>query len=149
MLVEQDDALYFQKGEEITLMSWGNVIITEIKKSDHGVITGLQADLHLEGDVSKTKKVHWLAATGTTQVEAQLWEFDYLLTKDSLGKTDDLDQFLNPSTAILTNAVLGDDCRGLANGDIIQLERKGYFRVDKAPGGGPDHKAVLFKIPTK
>lgn len=40
------------------------------------------------------------------------------------------------------------DCKKLAEGSIIQLEGKGYYRVDKATGCGPEGRMVLFKIPT-
>ena len=145
--IEQADAVSFQIGEEITLMSWGNAIVQEVTKSDSPV-TGLQLQLYLDGDASKTdKKVHWVAV-GDKMHSARLWEFDHLLTKDSLGKTDILDNFLNPVTATSKDAKVGQDFGGLAEGDIVQVERKGYFRVDQSVGQGPDGKAVLFKIPT-
>lgn len=148
VFVEQADARTIQEGEEITLMGWGNVIIKGILQSANGAIERLEAERNLGGDFSKTKKVHWLAAEGAQNSATQLWEFDYLLTKDSLTKTDDLAQCLNPVTATMVDALVGVDCEGLVEGDIIQLERKGYFRVDKAIGKGPDGKAVMFKIPT-
>lgn len=32
-------------------------------------------------------------------------------------------------------------------GEVIQLERKGFFRCDVAYGGSPDQPAVLFLVP--
>ncbi|TQV95455.1 glutamyl-tRNA synthetase [Cordyceps javanica] len=148
VLVELADAATLQDGEEVTLMGWGNVIVKRISKSADGGIECLEVKLNPGGDFSKTKKIHWLAAEGTQNSPAQLWEFDNLLTKDSLTKTDEFAKFLNPVTATMVDALVGADCEGLVEGDIIQLERKGYFRVDKAIGKGPDGKAVMFKIPT-
>ena len=37
--------------------------------------------------------------------------------------------------------------RVVGAGDVIQLERKGFFRCDQAYGGSPDKPAVLFFIP--
>lgn len=147
VLIEQADAVSLTQGEQITLMGWGNVVVEKIPNSSTSIIS-LDASLNLDGDVSKTKKIHWLAAEGTKHYPAQLWDFDYLLAKDSLGKEDELEKCLNPVTATMVDAVVGEDSKSLAEGDIIQLERKGYFRVDKAIGNGPDGKLVLFKIPT-
>ena len=55
----------------------------------------------------------------------------------------------NPDTPALCDAAL----RGLNQGAVIQLERKGFFRVDSpfisgaACGGGADRPAMLFSIP--
>ncbi|KID73162.1 glutamyl-tRNA synthetase, partial [Metarhizium brunneum ARSEF 3297] len=50
--------------------------------------------------------------------------------------------------ATIPDAWVGSAFNELTEGDIIELERKGYFRVDKGIGQGPGGKAVLFKIPT-
>jgi glutamyl-tRNA synthetase len=43
---------------------------------------------------------------------------------------------------------IGDAClRTLVAGNVIQFERKGFFRVDKAYGGSPDKPIVLIAIP--
>ncbi|KJK78036.1 hypothetical protein H634G_06619 [Metarhizium anisopliae BRIP 53293] len=147
--IEQADAAAFQQGEEITLMSWGNALVRQVTRSDDQAVTGLHLELHLDGDASKTdKKVHWLAAHGAEIARTELWEFDYLLTKDSLVKGDKLDHYLNPVTSWLTDILVGSEFGQLLEGDIIQIERKGYFRMDKSIGQGPSSKAVLFKIPT-
>ncbi|OAQ98520.1 hypothetical protein LLEC1_02690 [Akanthomyces lecanii] len=147
--IDQDDAALLHKDEEMTLMGWGNVFARHITRSDDGAVTALQCELHLAGNVSKTdKKIHWLAAHGGDLGQAELWEFDHLLLKDKLEKTDKLDMFLNPVTSKMEQSMVDGDCAELAEGAIIQLERKGYFRVDKATGQGPEGKMVLFKIPT-
>ncbi|KAH0597133.1 hypothetical protein MHUMG1_05443 [Metarhizium humberi] len=110
--------------------------------------TMLQLEFYPEGNAGKTeKKIHWLAFQGEEFIGAELWDFDYLLSKDSLANEDDLDKYLNPVTATMTDAWVGSAFNELIEGDIIQLERKGYFRVDKGIVQGPGGKAVLFKIP--
>ncbi|KAK4243113.1 tRNA synthetases class I, catalytic domain-containing protein [Corynascus novoguineensis] len=148
VLIDQADASSFALNEEITLMNWGNAIVRDIAR-DGTTVTGLQLELNLKGDFRKTeKKVTWLAKDGSSLVDAELWDFDYLLTKDTLGKDDELDNFLATNTATLTEALCDANLATVGQNSIIQLERKGYFRVDKAAGQGPHCKVVLFKIPT-
>merc|ERR1711900_101260 len=102
-------------GEEITLMGWGNAFVRKINGSSP--ITDIELELHLEGDFKKTeKKVTWLSADGHELIPAEVWEFDHLFTKDKLEEDD-----------------------------IIQLERKGFYRVDKPAAAGKP--VVLFGIP--
>lgn len=149
--IDQVDTATFGQDEEITLMSWGNALVQQIVKPDSGV-SEIHCELHLESNVSKTdKKVHWLPAAGADVgdlPQAELWTFDYLLLRDSLEKTNQLEDYLNPNTSTTLDAMLDLNCTELCQGPIIQLERKGYYRVDKAVGQGPGGKAVLFKIPT-
>lgn len=143
--VDQADAKAFKQDEEITAMSWGNVIIREITGSDP--VTAIKAELNLKGDFKTTeKKVTWLSAKGTKVVEAELWDFDYLLTKDKLEEDDNLEDFLNPNTAWMEKAWCDEGTAQLKKDDIIQLERRGFYRVDKSLNEGD--KLVLFAIPT-
>lgn len=147
--LDQADVALFKENEEITIMAWGNAFVRRITKSDEGIVTELVIELYLEGNASKTdKKVHWLATQGSNLIQAELWDFDDLLTKDTLEKGDDLERFLNPVTSTVTNTILDSNSAKLSQGDVIQLERKGYFRVDKPVNEGPAGKVVLFKIPT-
>ncbi|KAH8159171.1 hypothetical protein CIB48_g9070 [Xylaria polymorpha] len=146
-LLDQEDARSFGDGEEITLMQWGNAYVRDVAGSDP--ITSLTCELHLQGDVRSTsKKVTWLSTQGQKLIDAELWEFDYLLTKDKLEEDDDLDAFLNPTTAKMEEAFCDEGVTNLKADDIIQLERRGYYRVDKAYGDGDEKKIVLFLIPT-
>ncbi|KAI5456729.1 tRNA synthetases class I, catalytic domain-containing protein [Mariannaea sp. PMI_226] len=148
LIIDQNDVAIFNQDEEITLMSWGNAIVRGLDKSV-SPIKELQLELHLAGDFKTTsKKVTWLASDKENLVEAELWEFGYLITKDVLEKDDNLDDFLASDTATMTEAFVDANIAQLKEGDFLQLERKGYFRVDKALGHGPEGRAVLFKVPT-
>ncbi|XP_008658555.1 glutamyl-tRNA synthetase, cytoplasmic isoform X1 [Zea mays] len=121
------DAAAISKGEEVTLMDWGNAIVKEIKV-ESGVITELVGELHLEGSVKTTKlKITWLADIEEL-VPLSLVEFDYLISKKKLEEDDDFLENLNPCTR-RENPALGDaNMMNLKRGEIIQLERKGYYR---------------------
>ncbi|KAK9473235.1 glutamyl-tRNA synthetase [Dipodascopsis tothii] len=144
ILVEQEDAQTFKEGEEITLMDWGNAIIKTIAK-EGDIVTGITADLHLDGDFRKTeKKVTWLAATPDA-VPVDLVDFDYLITKDKLEEDDNFADFITPTTEFHTAAFGDVNVRDMKVGDVIQFERKGYYRLDSV--ATETEPAVFFTIP--
>ncbi|KAL8988846.1 MAG: hypothetical protein Q9177_002139 [Variospora cf. flavescens] len=151
ILIDQADAQAFEQDEEITLMNWGNAIVRSISHSlnpiHRSLVTSLELELHLQGDVKKTKqKITWLAKSGQEPIPVELVDFDYLITKDKLEEDDNVDDFLNPKTEFRTEAVADGNVAELKENDVIQFERKGYFRVDRAFKHG--EKAVMFCIPT-
>ncbi|KAJ5223744.1 Glutamyl-tRNA synthetase class Ib archaeal/eukaryotic cytosolic [Penicillium chermesinum] len=149
IILEQEDAKLFKQDEEITLMNWGNAIVRKISTDAEGNVTGLELELHLAGDVKKTeKKVTWLsdAKEGPQLVPVELVDFDYLLKKDSLEEDDKLEDFLNYNTEFRDSALADANVAELKVGDIIQFDRKGFYRVDQAAAAGVP--AVLFNIPT-
>jgi glutamyl-tRNA synthetase len=148
LIIDQADAKSFKDGEEITLMQWGNAIVRAIASGDP--ITSITCELNLKGDVKTTdKKITWLSTQGQNVVRAELWDFDYLITKDKLEEEDELEKFLNPNTATMEEAWCDEGVKELKKDDIIQLERRGYYRVDSGIGEGEDKsKAILFAIPT-
>ncbi|GMG15026.1 unnamed protein product [Aspergillus oryzae var. brunneus] len=147
ILFDQEDAKSFKQDEEITLMNWGNAIVRQIVTDpSSGVVKELELDLHLEGDFKKTeKKVTWLS-TDQNLVPVELVDFDYLLNKDTLQEDDALEDVLNRNTEFREDATADCNVAELKEGDIIQFERKGFYRVDKAYA--PGQPAVLFYIPT-
>ena len=150
ILMEQEDAKSFGDDEEITLMNWGNAIVRSKSKSINplhlGDITELELELHLQGDVKTTeKKVTWLS-NDQELIPVTLYDFDFLLSKDKLEEDDDWEKFLTPQTEFKTEALADCNVAEVKEGDIIQFERKGYFRCDK-----PflhNEPAVFFNIPT-
>ncbi|KAK4656704.1 hypothetical protein QC762_206610 [Podospora pseudocomata] len=150
ILLDQADAKSFKEGEEITLMAWGNAFVRNIAEGDP--ITSLTCELNVaKGDVKTTeKKVTWLASSQTL-VPAELWDFDYLITKDTLQEEDNMEDFLNPTTSTMEEAFCDEATAQLKKNDIIQLERRGYYRVDKGLDDwkeGEEKRLVLFNIPT-
>ena len=150
ILIDQADAASFTQGEEITLMNWGNAFVTSITSSDSTTshISSIDLTLHLTGDFKKTqKKITWLEPATQSLVPVDLVDFDYLITKDKLEEEDDVKDFVNPKTEWRFAAWADEGVWDVKVGDVVQFERKGYFRLDKAADkqGG---KAVFFAIPT-
>jgi len=151
ILIDQTDAQAFQQGEEITLMNWGNAIVREITHSGNPLhlnqVTALELDLNLKGDVKTTKqKITWLATEAQELIPVELVGFDYLITKDKIEEDDNVDDFLNEHTEFRTEALADCNVVELKEDDVIQFERKGYYRVDRAFKHGK--AAVFFNIPT-
>lgn len=150
ILIDQADAQAFEQDEEITLMNWGNAYVRKISQSLNPLnrhVTSLELELHLQGDVKKTKqKITWLSTQGQELIPVELVEFDFLITKEKLEEDDHLEDFLNEHTEFRTDALADGNVTELKENDIVQIERKGYFRVDRAFLHGKP--AVLFNIPT-
>lgn len=144
--LEQVDAQAVAEGEEVTLMDWGNCFIRKIVKSADGTVTALEGELNPTGDFKKTKlKLTWLADIPDV-VDLQLQDFGYLITKPKPEEEDEFENLVNPNTKFESSAVGDANMRTLQKGDIIQLERKGYFIVD-APLLRPGKPIVLLSIP--
>ena len=151
ILIDQADAQGFQQDEQITLMNWGNAFVRKISHSLNPLhlnqVTALELDLNLSGDVKTTKqKITWLATEGQELIPVELVDFDYLITKDKIEEDDSIDDFLNERTEFRKEALADQNVEDLKEDDIIQFERKGYFRVDRAFKHGKP--AILFNIPT-
>ncbi|KAJ1965165.1 glutamate--tRNA ligase [Dipsacomyces acuminosporus] len=149
LFIDQADALSFEKGEEITLMDWGNAFVEEIQKSNEGIVTGLTLRLHLEGDVKATKKkITWLGQDPEVHpVEALLVDYDYLITKKKLEEDDSVEDVLTPITMFAEPAIVDANVAQLAKGDIVQLERRGYYIVDKVASESDLGLVTLISIP--
>lgn len=146
ILIEQEDAKSFTEDEEITLMNWGNAIVRKIHAKKKKAVTSLELDLYLQGDFKKIKKkITWLTQEQDL-VPVHLLDFDYLTTKDKLEKLDNVKDYLTPQTEFRTEVLADCNVATLATGDVIQFERRGYFRVDRQMLDG--EPAVMFEIPT-
>ncbi|KAH7416420.1 hypothetical protein KP509_14G090700 [Ceratopteris richardii] len=144
--LEAADAAVVAEGEEVTLMDWGNAVVERVQKDDNGKVVGLEGRLHLEGSVKTTKlKLTWLADFSEL-VNLSLVELDYLITKKKLEEEDDFMSVLNPTTRLEIEAFGDANMRNLKRGEIIQLERKGYYICD-LPYIRASKPIVLLAIP--
>ncbi|GAB2292316.1 hypothetical protein Dimus_026564 [Dionaea muscipula] len=144
--IDHGDAEAISADEEVTFMDWGNAIIKKIEKDEAGNVTHLTGVLHLEGSVKATKlKLTWLPESDEL-IKLSLVEFDYLITKKKLEEDEDFVDVLNPCTRKETLAFGDSNMRNLQHGEILQLERKGYFRCD-VPFFRSSKPVILFAIP--
>eukprot|EP00741_Cyanophora_paradoxa_P025388 tig00000378_g24507.t1 len=132
VLLDPEDAGAVKEGEEVTLMDWGNAFVDKIERDAAGKVVRLSGRLHLEGDFKKTeKKLTWLANTPAGDlVPVKLQDFDFLITKKKIEEEDNFEDFLNPKSVAESEAVGMPDLRNVQKGEIIQLERKGFFICD-------------------
>ncbi|XP_045040367.2 bifunctional glutamate/proline--tRNA ligase isoform X3 [Desmodus rotundus] len=154
VFVEGADAETFSEGETVTFINWGNINITKIHKDSNGKIVSLDAKLNLENkDYKKTTKITWLAETARAlPIPAVCVTYDHLITKPVLGKDEDFKQYVNKNSKH-EELMLGDPClKDLKKGDIIQLQRRGFFICDLpyepvSPHSCRDAPCVLIYVP--
>ena len=151
LLIAYMDAKDLVIGEEVTLMKWGNIIITNITRitTDQGdEELSLCAKLNPEGSVKDTKKkITWISHS-TSLPSIKLMDYDFLITKKKLEENDNVEDFLTPKSEFSTEAIGEAAMSALKIGDIIQLERLGFYIVDshsKDPSSGDILK--LISIP--
>lgn len=152
VLLEHSDARELRVGEKVTLMKWGNATIDSIDTAPGETFAGvpfalkLTARLDLEDkDFKSTKKLTWLSNLPEALARLQLVEYGNLITARKVEEDDDFDALINRDSKFVTEAIGELHARSLREGDIIQLERRGYFRVDKA--GDDSTPWVLINIP--
>uniref|UniRef100_A0A8C7U856 Bifunctional glutamate/proline--tRNA ligase n=1 Tax=Oncorhynchus mykiss TaxID=8022 RepID=A0A8C7U856_ONCMY len=154
VLVEGADAETFTKGEIVTFINWGNIIITQIHKDASGKVTSLDGKLNLENkDYKKTTKITWLAETPRAPLLPTVCvNYQHLITKPVIGKEDDFKEYINKQSK-LEEKMLGDPClKDLKKGDIIQLQRRGFYICDQpyepiSPHSCKESPCVLLFIP--
>ena len=130
IIIEQADAQLIKEGEECTLMGWGNAFFKNIVKEDD-VVKSIECEINPEGDVKTTKlKMTWLA-NWKELVPVIIKDFDYLITKRKPEEEDKFEDIVNTTTEITVNAKGDGNLRTYNKGTVIQLDRKGYYIVDR------------------
>ncbi|XP_042645583.1 bifunctional glutamate/proline--tRNA ligase isoform X6 [Tyto alba] len=154
VLIEGADAETLTEGEVVTFINWGNIIITKLNRNSSGKIVSIDAKLNLENkDFKKTTKITWLAETPCAPfIPTVCVNYEHLITKPVLGKDEDFKQYINQNSK-QEELMLGDPClRELKKGDIIQLQRRGFFICDQpyepvSPYSCKDAPCILIYIP--
>ena len=146
LLIDTFDAASFTVGEEITLMDWGNCFVRRMDKGASGKVEEIGVELNLSGDFKATKKkVTWLAAL-TDLVPLTLVELDHVISKKKLDMADDVFKLINPDSWTETTAMGDQNLRNVKKGDILQINRKGYYICDK-PFISKASPMTLIKVP--
>ncbi|KAG7277462.1 hypothetical protein CRUP_022550, partial [Coryphaenoides rupestris] len=154
VLVDGADAETFSVGEVVTFINWGNLIITKINKAANGKVSSLEARLNLENtDFKKTTKITWLTDSQHAPLLPTVCiNYQHLISKPVLGKEDNFKDFINKESKLEEN-MLGDPClKDLKKGDIIQLQRRGFYICDQpyepiSPNSCKESPCVLLYIP--
>ncbi|XP_029449037.1 bifunctional glutamate/proline--tRNA ligase isoform X2 [Rhinatrema bivittatum] len=154
VLIDGADADTLSEGETVTFINWGNVNITKINRSSSERIESIDARLNLENkDYKKTTKITWLAETPSARpIPVVCVTYEHLITKPVLGKEEDFKQYVNRNSK-QEELMLGDPClKDLKKGDIIQLQRRGFFICDQpyepvSPYSCKEAPCVLIYVP--
>ncbi|KAL3993914.1 proline--tRNA ligase [Acanthocheilonema viteae] len=153
MLVEEVDAREMKIGDSVTFINWGNVKICDILK-DGDKITEIRAKLDLENkDYKKTLKVTWIADTKQgPQIPVKIIEYSHIISKAIIGKDEDWKQFVNYNSMKYLDFIGEPAMKEIRKGDIIQLQRKGYYICDlaytsKSAYSGFEVPIILILIP--
>ncbi|XP_055363257.1 bifunctional glutamate/proline--tRNA ligase isoform X4 [Betta splendens] len=154
VLIEGADAETFSEGEVVTFINWGNLIITKINKGTDGKVVSLEARLNLDNkDYKKTTKITWLADTNSASLLPTICiTYQPLISKAVITKDDDFKDYINKNSK-LEEKMLGDPClKSLKKGDIIQLQRRGFYICDQpyepvSPHSCKESPCVLLYIP--
>uniref|UniRef100_A0A8C3A7E0 Bifunctional glutamate/proline--tRNA ligase n=1 Tax=Cyclopterus lumpus TaxID=8103 RepID=A0A8C3A7E0_CYCLU len=154
VLVEGADAETFAEGEMVTFINWGNLIITKINKYVGSLFSLSRARLNLDNkDFKKTTKITWLADTNSAPLLPTICiNYLPLISKAVITKDDDFKEYINKNSK-LEEKMLGDPClQSLKKGDIIQLQRRGFFICDQpyeavSPNSCKESPCVLLYIP--
>ncbi|XP_058055585.1 bifunctional glutamate/proline--tRNA ligase [Anopheles bellator] len=154
VLIDLADAKELKEGENATFINWGNLMVRKVNRGSDGEPVSVDATLNLDNkDYKKTLKLTWLCELPADQyTPTYCVYFEHIISKPVLGKDEDFKNYIGHQTRTEV-PMLGDpELKKLAKGDIIQLQRRGFFKVDQAyhpPSefSGAETPIVLFAIP--
>ncbi|XP_058813875.1 bifunctional glutamate/proline--tRNA ligase [Topomyia yanbarensis] len=154
ILIDYADANELKEGENATFINWGNIMINKIHRDASGKITLVDASLNLDNkDFKRTLKLTWLCEQNCTEYPPTFCVyFDHIISKPVLGKDEDFKSHIGHQTRIEVQMLGDPELKKLQKGDIIQLQRRGFFKVDQAfkPASefsSAETPVVLFSIP--
>uniref|UniRef100_A0A915IZZ6 glutamate--tRNA ligase n=1 Tax=Romanomermis culicivorax TaxID=13658 RepID=A0A915IZZ6_ROMCU len=146
--VEMDDAKTLKKGDSVTLINWGNVKIESINCDSAGVFKSITANADFDNkDFKSTVKITWLPQVKSHPlIPIEAVHYDYIICKPVLGKEEDFKQYVNPDSKQIFAMVGEQALVNLKEGDIIQLQRKGFYICDRCYAS-PEKPCILIHIP--
>ena len=144
VLLENEDAESINVGDERVLMRWGVVTITSKNEEDGNIL--LTGTFDKDATKLKKKPIHFLADVSEL-ADIDLVEYDYLISKPKLEEDDDLQTALTPVSKVVTPAFGDPGLTSLKYGDVVQLERRGFYICDQAAGFNGEKTLRLILIP--
>lgn len=151
--IDYADAECLIEGENATFINWGNLRIKKINKQDDK-ITSVDAELNLDDkDYKKTLKLTWLCKQDDSEYPPTYCVyFEHIINKAVLSKDEDFKNYIGHQTRFEVKMLGDPELKKCKKGDIIQLQRRGFFKVDHAYSeasefSGVENKIVLFFIP--
>jgi len=85
-------------------MKWGNATITKKDVDANGMISLEAEALPDDKDFKKTKKITWITADPSTNIEFTLVELDHLITKKKVEENEKVQDIVNTNSYIAYNA---------------------------------------------
>lgn len=132
--IDQKDACLMSENEEVTLITWGNIYINTIKRSDDNKkILSIIGTTNIDGDFKSTKlKIQWLGCNSLNELcNGILIEYGPIITiKQPTGK-ESMEDIVNRKSIEKTDVQIENSFKDCVEGDIIQFQRKGFYRIDK------------------
>ncbi|KAL4447111.1 hypothetical protein ABPG74_013963 [Tetrahymena malaccensis] len=131
LLIDYEDAAALEKDQIVTFMKWGNFKILEVVKPEAGPVSVKAEYLPDNKDFKKTVKLNWIADVDT--VKLILVEYDHLLREKKLLDEKEMafEKQLNEVTKYVTDAIGETALKDVKLHQYVQLERRGYYKVDK------------------
>ncbi len=153
LLIEYDDAKEIVEGQKLTIYKWGNSLVTKVEK-EGDVIKSISVKLTPEDlNFKKTKVVHWVPLADNTNAKVLLVEYDHLITVKKMEEDTKVEDVVNTKSRFETIAFAECEILNLKKGDFVQLERRGYYYIDKDISEGmmtlhfiPDGKSKAVSV---
>lgn len=108
-------------------------------RSDNNKIERVYVITDLENtDFKSTVKVTWLPSTNSLENDEAMLSltpvvcvyFEHLISKPVLAKEDDFKQYITEESRCELKMIGDSELKELCKGDVIQLQRRGYFICD-------------------
>ena len=154
ILIDGADAEQLKENENATFINWGNLMVKKVNKNN-GKVESVEAEDNT-GDTNfkKTLKVTWLCddEDKSPKTPAILVYYDHIISKPILDKDDDFKDFVNKNSKYEVEMLGDPELRSLKRGDMVQVQRRGYFVCDVEYRGhcaavGRARPVVLICIP--
>ena len=146
IVIEQADAAAIADGEEITLINWGNIICEKVERDATGKVVKIVAKTNFSGDVKSTsKKITWIGYKSKEElVPLELVEYGPMITERKIEEEMKVEDIVNYNSKEVSYALGEAAMTDIKHGQIFQIQRKGFYRVDAVPTAEKKHYTLIY-----